>query len=403
MNKDLIHQSIFGDNQQKKAARLEIRRLAKEQDVVLSSINNLYQSIGRGETKDFVVPAFNLRTLTYDTARIIFRLAKKQEIFPFIFELAPGEQTYTDQTPDEYTTCVLAAALAENYSGPVYLQGDHYQVNAKRFGENRALEIRRLEELIKTSIEAGFYNIDIDASTLASLEENYKVTALLTKYIREIQPKDITVSVGGEIGHIGGKNTTVEEFEAFMNGFMKEILNSKSEITNKSKIQSSKLSKISIQTGTSHGGVMAKDGKMVRAKIDFDLIEKIGKMAREKYGLAGVVQHGASTLSDEIFYRFVEVGCLEVHLATGFQNIICNFLPRDLKEKMDQWVKNNCQAERKTDENDEQFIYRLRKKALGPFKKDLWSMNDSDKKLILEALEKKFLFYFQAFKLIRLR
>jgi len=46
------------------------------------------------------------------------------------------------------------------------------------------------------------------------------------------------------------------------------------------------------------------------------------KVAREKYKMGGTVQHGASTLPDEMFHKFKEHGAVEVHLATGFQNLI---------------------------------------------------------------------------------
>ena len=49
------------------------------------------------------------------------------------------------------------------------------------------------------------------------------MTALLTTYIHQIQPENITVSIGGEIGHIGGKNSTAQDFEAFMELYQQQI------------------------------------------------------------------------------------------------------------------------------------------------------------------------------------
>src|SRR5512137_2842081 len=82
------------------------------------------------------------------------------------------------------------------------------------------------------------------------------------------------------------------------------------------------ISKISVQTGTTHGGVPLADGSVAKVKIDFEVLEKLSAMARSEYGLAGAVQHGASTLPDEAFDRFPAVATAEIHLATGFQNII---------------------------------------------------------------------------------
>ena len=52
---------------------------------------------------------------------------------------------YTHQDPSEIAAVVLAAAIAEGYEGPVFIQGDHFQANAKKFatdaeGETKALE-----------------------------------------------------------------------------------------------------------------------------------------------------------------------------------------------------------------------------------------------------------------------
>ena len=95
------------------------------------------------------------------------------------------------------------------------------------------------------------------------------------------------------------------------------------------------MSKICVQTGTSHGGVPMADGKVAEVKLDFDVLRAIGEVARSKYGIAGAVQHGASTLPDELFDRFPQAECAEIHLATGFQNMLFDggFLPDDLKAR----------------------------------------------------------------------
>ena len=78
---------------------------------------------------------------------------------------------------------------------------------------------------------------------------------------------------------------------------------------------------MSVQTGTSHGGVPLPDGGVAEVKLDFDVLRELGEVARA-HGLAGAVQHGASTLPDELFHRFPAVETAEIHLATGFQNAI---------------------------------------------------------------------------------
>ncbi|OGK72503.1 hypothetical protein A2446_03005 [Candidatus Roizmanbacteria bacterium RIFOXYC2_FULL_38_9] len=197
------------------------------------------------------------------------------------------------------------------------------------------------------------------------------------------------VSVGGEIGHIGGKNSNVEEFRAFMNGFK----------------QSSKakggISKVSVQTGTSHGGIPLPDGKIADVKLDFRVLETVGEAGRKEYAIGGAVQHGASTLPEALFGKFPETRTLEIHLATGFQNTIYEHLPTILKDKTYTWLKENCAKERKEGQTDEQFIYTTRKKACGPFKKELWGLSEEEKKPIREALEKQFLSMFTKLQVLQ--
>ena len=48
--------------------------------------------------------------------------------------------------------------------------------------------------------------------------------------------------------------------------------------------------------------------------------------------------------------------------------------------------------ERKDGETDEQFVYKTRKKAIGPFKRRMWELGDDAKQPIIRDLEAKFEF-----------
>ena len=365
--------------------------LAQNLGAILSSTQGLYEAMGKKEAKGFTVPAMNIRTLTFDLTRAVFRAAKKINAEAFIFEIAKSEIGYTDQRPLEYSSIILLAAMKEDYRGPIFIQGDHFQVKAANYLKNPDAEINPLKKLIKEAVESGFYNIDIDSSTLVDLSKetlneqqklNYEVCSLFTKHIRELQPKGIEISVGGEIGEVGGKNSTSEELCAFMAGYKKEIESSKG------------ISKISIQTGTSHGGVVLPDGTIAKVNIDFDTLTKLSNIARDEYGMAGAVQHGASTLPSESFHQFPEVGCAEIHLATQFQNLSYDYLPLPLKEKIYGWLQTECAGEKKPDLTNDQFIYKTRKKALGPFKKEIHDLPHDVRNKISAALEHEFSFLF---------
>jgi len=390
----VIFEAVFGDEETKAAGRWLIFEAAQALGIRPASIHDFYLARGRGEAPlDFTVPAINLRMLAYDSARAVFRAAKKIEAGAFIFEIARSEIGYTDQRPSEYVSSVLAAAIKEGFRGPVFIQGDHFQASAKKFKADPEGEIKAIKELIEEAVAAGFYNIDIDTSTLVDISKsnldeqqklNYELTAEFTRFIREKQPAGVTISVGGEIGEVGERNSSEEDLEAFMNGF------------NRLKGDVPGVSKLSIQTGTHHGGVVLPDGTLAQVAIDFDVLRRLGELARKKYGLGGVVQHGASTLPDSAFHKFVEVKTCEVHLATAFQNLIIEHeaVPESLRQEMYEWLKVNAASERKPSDTEAQFLYKTRKKAVGPFKKYFWTLPEESLKAIGESLEKQFSFLF---------
>ncbi|MDD5130308.1 MAG: class II fructose-bisphosphate aldolase [Candidatus Omnitrophica bacterium] len=379
----------------KKKLAKKIADLAYKKGIYPSSIQDYYMARGKEEFSGSTVPAINIRSLTYDLARALFRVGKKNNSKTFIFEIAKSEMGYTAQPPVEYSAVILAAAIKENYAGPVFIQGDHFQANLKKYQENPDKEIAALQAIITEAIGAGFYNIDIDSSTLVDLSKpkvadqqylNYEVCAKLTQFIRRIEPKGITVSVGGEIGEVGHQNSTPEDLRAFMTGFKQRLRKGLAGI-----------SKISIQTGTSHGGVVLPDGSIAQVKLDFETLKNLSALARKEFGLGGAVQHGASTLPEEAFHKFAECEACEVHLATQFQNMIFDskHFPADLKNRIYEWLKTNAANEAKAGETQEQFFYKTRKKALGPFKKEIMSLPQSVRDAIAAEIENKFDFLFK--------
>jgi fructose/tagatose bisphosphate aldolase len=395
---------VLNDNvTEKRKLAKKIFDVAYEKGIYPSSIHEFYMARGRGEFGGFTVPAINLRSMTYDLARAMFRVADKYGSGAFVFEIARSEIGYTNQPPIEYASSVLAAAIKENYSGPVFIQGDHFQVNAVRFKEDPDKEIEALQALIGDAISSGFYNIDIDSSTLVDMSKselkgqqllNYEVCARLMQFIRRIEPRGMTISVGGEIGEIGHENSTPEDLRAFMAGLEDKFEKSLASI-----------SKISVQTGTSHGGLVLPDGSIAQIKIDFDTLKNLSEIARREYGLAGSVQHGASTLPPEAFHKFVECETAEVHLATEFQNMIyeSKHFPVQLKERIYEWLTVNATGEAKPGETKEQFLYKTRKKALGPFKKEIISLSQKTRDAIAAEIENKFDFLFTQLKVLNKR
>ncbi|OGO41084.1 MAG: aldolase [Chloroflexi bacterium RBG_16_58_8] len=387
----LVERAVFGaDATLKEQSRGAIREIAAGQGAIPASIQGLYEASVKGRFHGVTVPAINIRGITYHVARAVFRAALKDKVGAFIFEIARSEIDYTHQPPSEYAASVLAAAVKEGFKGPVFIQGDHYQVRRAMYRENPAAELNDIKKLIKDSVEAGFYNIDIDASTIVDISKadlreqqarNSDVTAEMTRFIRSIEPDGIAVSIGGEIGEIGKGNSTVADLRAFMDGYLLQL-----------STHVKGISKISVQTGTTHGGVVLPDGSIARVAIDFDTLRQLSRAAREEYGLGGAVQHGASTLPDEAFDMFPPVGAIEVHLATGFQNIIYDsrHFPKDLLAEINRHLGVKYPGERKEGETEEQFLYKTRKRAFGDFKEALWHLPEEANREIMRELEERF-------------
>jgi fructose/tagatose bisphosphate aldolase len=396
----LVHMAVFGDAADLAAARELLWGLGQGIGARAASIHDLYLARGRGECGGFTVPAINVRMMAYDTARAVFRAAKARNAGAIIVEIARSEIAYTDQRPAEYVAVMIGAALREGFHQPLFIQGDHCQVNVKKYQADPDAEVGEVKKLIGEEIAAGFFNIDIDTSTLvdlsfAALDEqqraNYERAAEITRFIRDRQPDAVTISVGAEIGEVGFKNSTVAELHAFMDGYNRSMAPLALDLG---------ISKISVQTGTSHGGVVLPDGSIAAVKLDLAALEALSRSARDEYGLGGAVQHGASTLPSNAFGNFPRIETAEIHLATNFQNMVFDHpaLPAELRQRMYQWLDANAQSERKAGDSDEQFYYKARKKAIGPFKREVWELPLAIRQQIGADLEKTFGFLFDQLK-----
>ncbi|MDQ3605055.1 MAG: class II fructose-bisphosphate aldolase [Gemmatimonadota bacterium] len=402
----LIHAAVFGEDADvRDTARWMVGEVGQELGVRLASIHDLYMARGRGEVSGFTVPAMNVRAASFDTARALFAAARELDAGAFICEIARSEIGYTDQRPAEYVAAMTAAAIREGWSGPLFIQGDHFQVNAKKYASDPEGETRAVLDLVLEALNAGFYNIDVDTSTLVDLSKegldaqqqvNYRLSADMTAYIRRHEPEGVTVSIGGEIGEVGTENSTPEELRAYMDGYNRELERQSAKYGQ----EMAGLSKISVQSGTTHGGVVLPDGSIASVAIDFDTLRRLSTIAREEYGLSGAVQHGASTLPAEAFGTFPEVETAEIHLATNFQNILFEHeaLPGELRERMYEHCRTEFAAERKND-TEEQFIYKTRKKALGAFKRNLWELPEENREQIRETLREQFAFLFRTLRI----
>src|SRR5213075_1203563 len=109
-------------------------------------------------------------------------------------------------------------------------------------------------------------------------------------------------------------------------------------------------------------------------------------------GLAGVVQHGASTLPRDQLSRFPNTGTVEIHLALGFNNLLFDHprLPQAVKDEIRAYVFEHHAHERAAGETDAQFVYNLRKKSWAGMKQRFFDLPADIQADLVSSLEEMF-------------
>lgn len=387
--------AAFGSAQVQTVAHRAAWEIAQASGIYPASIDALYRQFARSEVSGLTVPAMNMRAIAFQSARGVFQAMRELNVGAAIFELSRGEIGSTGQRPHEYATAILCAAIAEEHTGPLFLQGDHFQISATRFAEDPEAEVSAVENLIAEAISAGFYNIDIDTSTLVDLshseihaqqEPNFTLSARLANFARQAEPDGVTISLGGEIGEVGESNSTVAEVSAYLNGFEVRTPENQPGLT-----------KLSIQSGTRHGGNVLADGSFGDMPIEFDLIKDLSTVCRNPHDLGGCVQHGASMLTLEKISQLPSVGCLEVHLAAAFLNAVYDNLPEELVRRADEWAKEHFSDEWNSGWSEAQFLHHARRYPIRPFKK-IWWQATSCHDAVSNAVRRSATAYFKALR-----
>ncbi|MBX7236081.1 MAG: class II fructose-bisphosphate aldolase [Caldilineales bacterium] len=343
---------------------LALRDRCRHEGIAIASLGPFYRALAAGRIAPLTIPAFNLRGLTYDLARALWRTALRCDAGPLIFELSPSESHAGDQDFAEFVALVCAAAVREGYRGPIFCQGDHLRTAAAGAAD--------IESLCRAAITAGMWQIDIDAA--ANPAGNPAVTAAAVALVRSLAPAGADVMLGGEVGVIGGQNTTAADIGAFWHDFQAAL-----------PAGAPGLGKISVQTGTRHGGLVREDGSIEPMPLDVPLIAALSQVARHEFGLPGIVQHGASTLTLGQLAQLPGAGAVEVHLATALQNLLFDHpaFPSPLRQQMMAALAAEAAAEAEGGDyahagaaglTPAQQFYHQRWRAWGMFKPELWNL-----------------------------
>ncbi|MFH1286342.1 MAG: class II fructose-bisphosphate aldolase [Candidatus Magasanikbacteria bacterium] len=394
--------SVNENEEVKHAAQQWIFAIADAMNITSGSNHEFYLEKQQGKHQFFTVPAVNSRMVTFHTIRAALRSAEALEIPHIIFELALSEVGYTGQQKDEYAALVKAAYISLGLSErTVYLQADHYQLDPKKYAEDADAEMKRIQDAITFALEHGVYNIDIDSSKFETANsnktdrenqaENARLTATLLHFIRNYESEHelpCTVSVGGEVGEVGGENTRYPQVNAYL-----ELI--KEEMERLGSDQFVGLDKVSINVGSAHGGVLGPDGQPLDSiPLDFTAHHDLYMMAKDPMSEREhviSVQHGASTLPKHYFPLFPAMHVAEIHLATGFQNVVWETLEKkdtQLFETMKSEVMNRCGEKVAAHETEAIGFMKERKRVTEFFKRDLLLSNSIE--AIEQALENEF-------------
>lgn len=372
----LVSQAVFGVGQARALARWAIWEAAGALGIFPETIAPFLRACSRDpDAVVMTIPALNLRTLTYDMACAVFAAAHQRDAAAVIFELARSEIDYTSQEPEAYVAAVLGAAIRTGHSGPVFFQGDHFQVHLEPYGADPEAELATLRELIEAAVRAGFYNVDVGASGLVDYErkslaeqfaQNCAVTAGLIAHIRACQPEGAPAAVGAQVSPPWGRYSQLADVRAFMDGLAAALPEGLAGPD-----------KISVYAGTRYGGEVRPDGSLAEAVVDFGLLRQLAEALWTEYDLPGIVQYGASTLPTTLLHKFSEARVCEIHLATGFQNTLFEHpaFPPELRREIYAYLDQTFGERRPVGMSDAQFYYRERKRALGHFKRDLWALD----------------------------
>ncbi len=339
--------------------------------VAPAPVGTIYRALAEGRLAPLTVPAFNVRGLTFDVVSAVYRRAMELDAAGVMFELAPSEAAVADQSFAQYAALVCAAAATTGYRGPVLIQGDHFTVES-----DDDASVAEVEGLARSALDSGFLQLDLDAAALAvegssaaaRQDRNAAVTAGLMARLAPRAPAGAIF--GGEVGEIGGANTTPEELDVFVDLVRRHA-----------GAAAGAFGKVSVQTGTRHGGMTDASGKPARMPLDTALARELADVARAK-GLPGIVQHGASTLQSDQFAALPGCGVVEVHLATNLQDLVFDSpaFPPELRAELVAAALGGPAgaAERGADTSGvgDQLFRQRRWSLWGPFKRRLLDLPD---------------------------
>ena len=376
-------------------ARWLIWELGQAVGVRPASIHELYIARGRGEVQRLHRAGDQRARRRPTTPRARSSAPRsRMDAGAFILEIARSEIAYTEQRPTEYVAVMLAAALREGFRGPVFIQGDHFQVNHKKYAADPMPEVNAVKQLVREAVAAGFYNIDVDTSTLVDLSKadarraaapELRECVELTRYVRVARARGRDHlhrrrDRRGRDRELARSRSCARSWTGFNAGARR-----------RSRPVARACPRSPCRAARRTAAWCSPTARSPTSKLDLDTLETLGEIARDEYGLSGAVQHGASTLPDTAFNNFPKTrdGRDPSRDELPEHDVRPPARPT-LRREIYAWLAENAKDERKATDTDEQFFYKTRKKAIGPFKRQLWDLPRTSKAKLAAAYDAKF-------------
>jgi len=380
----LFQTALFAESEDVKSfSHWLIREIGKQTDNFPASLHSLYQTLNDDSEivpHKIVIPAIDISGMTYEMARAVFRARQQTDTGPVIIELDDSNLIPDTEQLSEHVLSVIAAAIkeqhAENGWGPIFIKRN-LEIQVNRSSDDLEEKLRDITDNIDQLLDAGIYNINIDASVRngeeanieSNLAENARMTAELLRYIRSKEPKNTTVTVSGTLTLPENQANAPEQLRTFMQEFQQQSRNEDSE---NDLVGITTINLRSTNISDSDSGA---NDQVTGSDFNPDMLKNLSKIAREEFDLFGIVPRDISQLSAQTFSDIFNALAIEFHSSRNFLNFVLDHprFPHHLRNQI------------RTD---------FQEKNLIQIQQHLWNIEPQSLRVIMHDLENEFITLF---------
>ncbi len=388
----LIYNAVFHhDTQIKGTSRWLIKAIAQEKQIFPASIKGLYAFLETEKKPKMTIPVVRFPGLSYPIARAVIRAAQRNHASAFIFEIEKSQDLRFSQTPGEFVCIILASAIREGFTGPVFIQTNHFQIDPEQYDQDPSGEKNRLLNLIEESIRAGSYNLWLDGASMEltrgskkkdTLKPQAHLLAELTHRVHTLEPPGIDICIGAKLG--SGKDPT--DYQGELQKFMKQYEDALHQINQFAKkvCKISFLSEIKAPIKGNKPGFSSKQKKN-KTKEAF-------KLAQEKYHLMVGLDLDIPGFSQEHIKKTYGMESAEIQFPLHCMNLFLQHreFPAALKEELMGSFPNLF--------SKSQDASRDSQSAFERYKEGFWTLPPSIHEEVGTAIEKEASSMFTAFR-----